>query len=56
MAPPFLLSIVVLGDGYADTAKQSHLATTFFVCVLILIIGFWTARLNAWMRPSRLKT
>ena len=52
--PAALLLIVVLGDGYADTAKQSHLATTMLLAGW-LCIPMGATRLRAIMRSRRVR-
>ena len=46
--PPCMLSIVVLGDGLADTAKQFHLAipaaVAFWLIAAAVVPGTWLAR------------
>ncbi|HET9048424.1 MAG TPA: hypothetical protein VFN29_05640 [Chiayiivirga sp.] len=40
LPPPFLLSVVVFGDGYADVQKQSHLVTLLLLSTLLLILMY----------------
>jgi hypothetical protein len=48
------LAVVVLGDGYADTAKQSHLGTAFFVSAVVLSAMFAAAGVWRHLYRSRL--
>jgi hypothetical protein len=52
--PAALLLIVVLGDGYADTAKQSHLATAMLLAGW-LCIPMGAARWFAIMHSRRIR-